>query len=164
MISPELLRRYPIFAGVSEPCLKEVASISDEKAFKAGEEIFEESGAFKATSRIYEKGKEATHLMILVEGEVDITFTLAESKKVIVGSLVDGDLMAISALIPPYHLTASGVAKSNGKLIQIKAKELRQICDENPELGYRLMQSVAKSLSNRLQDTRVELAGQTSIE
>ena len=36
MISPELLRRYPYFANVSEEALKEVAMISDEVAAEAG--------------------------------------------------------------------------------------------------------------------------------
>lgn len=160
MISTELLRRYPHFSGISEKCLKEVALISEECDFRSGEEIFEESGAFLTTSRIYERGKEATHLMLLTEGEVDIFFTMGEGKKVVVGNLVAGDLMAISALIPPYHLTASGMAKKDCKVIQIEAKRLRELCDQNPELGYRLMQSVSKSLQVRLQNSRVELAGQ----
>jgi CRP-like cAMP-binding protein len=159
MISPELLRRYPHFAGISDACLKSVATISDEVDFAAGEEIFEESAAFKATSRLYEKGKEANHLMLLTEGEVDIAFTLGSGEKTVVGTLVAGDLMAISALIPPYHLTASGIAREAGKTIRIEAEGLRHLCDENPELGYRLMQSVSKALMRRLQSTRIELAG-----
>jgi CRP-like cAMP-binding protein len=160
MISIELLRRYPHFYGISENCLREVALISEECNYKSGEEIFKESGTFLATARIYEQGKEATHLMLLTEGEVDIFFTMGGGKKVVVGDLVGGDLMAISALLPPYHLTASGVAKKDCKVIKIEAKRLRELCDQNPELGYRLMQSVAKSLKDRLENTRVELAGQ----
>ena len=161
MISPEVLRRYPHFAGIADACLDEVAKISDERAFKAGDHIFEESGSFLATARIYEKGEEATHLMLLTEGKVDIALTLGTGEAVVVGTIFKGDLMALSALIPPYHLSATGIAKEDGKLIQIEAKSLRRLCDENPELGYRLMQSVAKGLMTRLQDTRVELAGQS---
>jgi CRP/FNR family cyclic AMP-dependent transcriptional regulator len=161
MISPEVLRRYPHFAGITDACLGEVAKISEEREFRAGEQIFKESGAFLATSRIYEKGEEATHLMLLTKGKVDIALTLGTGEKVVVGTLVSGDLMALSALIPPYHLSATGVAKEDGKLIQIEAEPLRRLCDENPELGYRLMLSVAKGIMTRLQATRVELAGQS---
>jgi CRP-like cAMP-binding protein len=161
MISTEVLRRYPHFAGIADACLGEVAKISEERAFKAGDRIFKESGSFLVTARIYEKGEEATHLMLLTEGKVDIALTLGTGEAVVVGTLVKGDLMALSALIPPYHLSATGIAKEDGKLIQIEAKPLRRLCDENPELGYRLMQGVAKGLMTRLQDTRVELAGQS---
>jgi CRP-like cAMP-binding protein len=78
-----------------------------------------------------------------------------------VGTLIQGDLMALSALISPYHLSATGIAKGDGKYIQIEAKALRQLCDDDTDLGYHLMQGVAKGLMGRLQDTRVELAGQS---
>lgn len=162
MISPETLRRYTHFAGLSEDCLKEVALISKERTFKAGDHIFEESSGYKASARIYEKGEEATHLMILINGEVDIVYSLAGSEQVVVGTLVGGDLMAISALIPPHQLTASGIAKKDGQLIAIFAPELRLLCDEDPVLGYRMMAAAAVATKQRLTDTRVQLAGATS--
>lgn len=162
MISPEIFRRYPHFAGIGDDCLKSVAMISEEREFKTGEEIFQESSSFKATARIYEKGEEASHLYLLTDGQVDIAFTLGSGENAVVGTLGPGDLMALSALLPPYHLTASGVARSDGKLIQIEATKLRQLCEDDPELGFSLMTGVAKALMSRLQDTRVELAGQIS--
>jgi len=161
MISPEDLRRYPHFAGIGDDCLAEAAKISEEKDFQAGETIFEESANLIAKSKIYEKGIEATHLMILTRGSVDIALTLGSGEKAVVGTLVGGDLMAISALIPPYPLTAAGIAKQDGGCIQIQAAPLRRICEANPMLGYRLIQSVAKGLMSRLQSTRVELAGES---
>ena len=161
MISAETLKRYPHFAGVCDSCLKDVAKVSEEATFKAGDLIFDESGSFIAASRIYEKGKEATHLMVLTEGKVDVALTLGSGEKTIVGTLVAGDLMALSALIPPYQLSATGIGKEDGKYIKIEAEALRKLCDEDPELGYHLMQGVAKGLMTRLQDTRVELAGQS---
>jgi CRP-like cAMP-binding protein len=160
MISPEVFRRYPHFAGIEDACLGELGKLSEEREFKDGETIFEESGSYLATARIYEKGEQATHLMLLIEGQVDIALTLGTGEKAVVGTLVDGDLMALSALIPPFHLSATGIAKSDGKLIQIEAEALRNLLEDNPGLGYRLMQGVAKGIMTRLQDTRVELAGQ----
>ena len=161
MISPELLRRYPTFAGVDEECLKSVADISEEKSFKSGDVIFEESGELKASAHLYEKGEEASHLMIISEGQVDIAFKLPGDRKVVVGTLTAGDLASISALVPPYHLSASGIAKQDGKLIQIEAAKLRELLEENPELGYRLMSGISQALLARLDQTRSELAGQS---
>lgn len=161
MISPEELRRYPYFTSSCDECVIEVAKICVEKAFKAGDTLFEESAGLIATSKIYEKGNEATHLLLLTKGDVNIALTLGSGEKVIVGTLVAGDLMGVSALIPPYQLTAAGIAKTDGEYIQIEATPLRRICEENPDLGYRLMQGVAKGLMDRLQSTRVELAGES---
>lgn len=162
MISPETLRRYPHFAGVSSACLKEVAMISEEHTFSAGDRLFEESSSFKAEDRIYEKGKEAEHLMILTEGEVDITYRLGTGQETIVGTAIAGQLLGFSALIPPHQLTAAGIAKTDGALIAIPAPELRALCEANPDLGYRLMTAVAMTVKERLTDTRVLLAGAIS--
>ena len=52
MISTEALRHFPYFAGVSAKCLKAVAAISTDRTFKAGERLFEESNAIRATDKI----------------------------------------------------------------------------------------------------------------
>lgn len=158
MISPESLRKYPHFAGVSSDCLKSVAVLSEERSYQAGDVLFEESGEFIGESKVYEKAREATHLILLVSGEVDLTYKLGTGETVVVGNLVGGDLVSISALIPPYHLTATGIAKQDGSAIYIEAEGLRCLLDENPELGYHLYQGIATALLHRLHTTRVELA------
>ncbi|HKZ54761.1 MAG TPA: cyclic nucleotide-binding domain-containing protein [Anaerolineales bacterium] len=159
MISPEALRRYPYFAEVSESSLKAVAMLSEPSSFREGERLFEESGEFKGAVRLFERAAPATHLMILTQGQVDVVMRLANGEETIVGSLVPGDVMADSALIEPYRLRASGVAKTDGNLIQIEASGLRRLCEEDCALGYRLMKQVAAALSDRLEQTRVLLAG-----
>ena len=99
--------------------------------------------------------------MILTSGEVDIAFSSAEGKDIVVGTVVSGDMMALSALIPPHQLTASGIARKEGELISISAPELRALCDEDPVLGYRLMAAAAAAIMQRLNDTRIQLAGAT---
>ena len=158
MISPEELRKYPYFAGISPDCLKSVALLSEETSFKADEVLFVESGEFIGKAQLYEKETEAKHLLLLVSGEVDLATQLGSGEPVIIGSAVAGELLSLSALIPPYHLTATAVAKKDGKAINIEAEGLRELLDENPELGYHLYQGVASALMARLKDTRVELA------
>lgn len=158
MISTETLRKYPFFAGISLDCLKSLSSLSEERAFHAGDRLFEESGGFIGQSRLYEKGEEATHLMLLISGEVDIAYTLGLGEPIVIGTVVPGELLSLSALIPPYQLTASGIARTDGKAIYIEAKGLRDLIEDNPELGFNLYRSVAKAVMRRLQDTRVELA------
>ena len=81
MISPERLRRFPHCAGASDEMLKQVAMLGKERNFKAGERLFEE-------------GKPATHLLMLEAGEVDIVYTLAKARQVVVDTVVAGDLLA----------------------------------------------------------------------
>lgn len=145
MISPERLRRYPHCAGAPDDLLKAVAMLARERSFKAGERLFEE-------------GATATRLMFLDAGEVDIVYRLGDNREVAVETLVEGDLMAWSALLEPYRLTATGVARKDGLAIEIEAEALRRICEENPAHGYVMMTQVAKTLRDRLAATRVQLA------
>ncbi|TFH35942.1 MAG: cyclic nucleotide-binding domain-containing protein [Anaerolineales bacterium] len=159
MISPETLRRYPYFAGITEKCMRSVALLAEENIFKQGEVIFTERGEFLASDRIYQEGEQAKHLMLITEGEIDIALTFSAEKQVVVGTLGPGELMALSALIPPYLLTASAIASTDGKMICFESEDLRRLMDDNPELGYPLMSGVAKALRDRLKNTRIELSG-----
>lgn len=145
MISPERLRRYPHCAGAPDDMLKSVAMLAQERHFKVGERLFEE-------------GATATKLMFLDSGEVDIVYRLGDDREVTVDTLVEGDLVAWSALLEPYRLTATGVARKDGVAIEIEADGLRGICQANPAYGYRMMTQVAIALRDRLSATRVQLA------
>jgi CRP-like cAMP-binding protein len=119
--------------------------LADERRFRAGEVLFEE-------------GQQASHLVFLESGQADMVFALGAGQKVVVDTLVAGDIMCWSALLEPYTLTGSGVAKTDGVMIAVKAEGLRQLCKENPEHAQMMMTEVAKTLRDRLDATRVQLA------
>jgi len=145
MISPERLRRFAYCAGASDELLKQVAMLASERPFDAGEHLFEE-------------GTSARKLLMLESGSVDIVHTLGSGKAVVVDTLVGGDLMAWSALLEPHMLTATGVGRTAGRLVEINGQALLGLCKENPEYGLTMMTEVAKTLRARLEATRVQLA------
>lgn len=145
MVSPEMLRRYSYFARVSEETLKEIAMLAEEKSYPAG-------------MRLFYVGDPADYLNIIVEGEVDIQYELGNGEKRTVDTLVPGDILVWSALVEPYRTTAIGTTTKPTKVIAIKAKALRELCDKDPMLGYQLMREIAKLLASRLESARVQLA------
>jgi CRP/FNR family cyclic AMP-dependent transcriptional regulator len=145
MISPERLRRYSHCAGAPDELLKKVAMLAQERNFKVGERLFEESAT-------------ATDLMFLDKGKVNIVYTLGDGREVVVDTVVEGELMSWSALLEPYILTATGVASTDGTAVEIEAEPLRQLCAEHPEHGMFMMTQVARTLRDRLAATRVQLA------
>jgi CRP-like cAMP-binding protein len=145
MISPELLRRFPYFADVSAETLREVAMISEEVVVPAGKVLFHE-------------GDKAESLYILVEGEIDIDFTLGNGEQRTVDTVVAGELSMWSALVAPYRSTAVGTTRKDCRLIAIHAERLRELCEKHTHLGYRLLVSVTKLLATRLEGARVQLA------
>jgi CRP-like cAMP-binding protein len=145
MISPEVLRRYPYFAGIDDESLKQLAMIAEEKTIPVSTVMFRE-------------GDPASYLGIILKGEVNIQYILGDGELRTVDTLVDGDLLLWSALVEPYKATALGTTTKVTQLARIDAAKLRLLCEQQPILGYRLMTQVARLLANRLEGARVQLA------
>ena len=151
MISPELLRRYPFFGPFNDEQLKDIAKIADEATAEAGEELFEECAPADA-------------LYLLLEGSVELSYKSEEefhpktSKEFSVGDINPGEVFAISSLISPYVLNATARATRPSKYVKIDSKALREMCEENPRMGYVAMHQVTKTIMERLAYTRVQLA------
>lgn len=145
MISPELLRRYPCFAAIGEESLRAVAMMAEETLIPAGTLLFSE-------------GDPADSLSIIVDGEIDIQYTLGTGERRTVDRLVSGDLLGWSAVVEPYRMTAIATTRTETRLIRIGARRLRELCEREPLLGYRLMNQVVKLLADRLDGARVQLA------
>ncbi len=145
MISPEQLRRYPFFLSVDADVLKEVAMISDEVAFDANETIFAENDP-------------AERLYIVIDGEVDLKYTLGDGQQRVVDTIVAGELLVWSAMVEPFRCTTAGVTRKPSTLISINGAKFRALCEQHHDLGYRMLVSVTKSLASRLEGARVQLA------
>ena len=145
MISPETLRRYPYFAEASEESLRQLAMAGHDVTVRAGDTMFNEN-------------EPADHLYIIIHGEVDIVYSLPNGRHRTVDTLVDGDLLVWSALIPPHRTTGSGIAMKETHLVSLEAVRVRAVCKQDPRLGRRLMTQVVKLLSNRLDGVQVQLA------
>ncbi|NUQ63323.1 MAG: cyclic nucleotide-binding domain-containing protein [Pirellulales bacterium] len=145
MISLEVLRRYPYFSAVCDDSLKAIAAMADETTVSAGEQIFCE-------------GNPADTLYFIARGEVDLQYNLGSGELRTVDTLRDGDILGWSALLEPYRYTGAGTATKATRLIAIRARELRDLCDRDPLLGLHLMDQIAKLLATRLEGAQVQLA------
>lgn len=151
MISPELLRRYPIFTPYNENQMREIAMISEELIVGAGAILFEECNP-------------ADSLYLLLEGSVDLFYTSVKqdfpdrSKEFLVGEINPGELLGISALIEPFELSATARTSQPSRLVKIKARELRKILEKDTAMGYGFMCQIAKIVLERLAYTRIQLA------
>lgn len=147
MISLELLRRYPFFAGLDEAQLKALAMITDEVRAPVGSILFQE-------------GQTADAFYLLLEGSIDLSFIspLGAGEQVHVGEVDPGEPFAISALIAPHVLTHTARAGNAIRAIKISAVPLRVLCEKDARVGFLLMRKVAEAAMERLHFTRVQLA------
>ena len=151
MISPELLRRYPFFGSFGDAHLRAIAMIADEGTAEQDIELFKECDP-------------ANTLYLLVDGAVDLYYKAEEEyhpkgkKEFLVGEINPGEIFSVSALIKPYVLNATARTSRPCRYIKIEAGALRKLLDEEPRMGYLVMQEITKALMERLTYTRVQLA------
>jgi CRP-like cAMP-binding protein len=142
MISPEVLRRFPLFAGQNAYMLDEIAMISKETSILAGEWLFHEN-------------EDAKKFYLILEGEIALTLYIyykGSGKHLkTTSALTKGELFGWSALVPPHHYKMGALAETNSKLLVIDGKPLRQLFDDNPEFGYPFMKNIAEEISDRLE-------------
>jgi CRP/FNR family cyclic AMP-dependent transcriptional regulator len=145
MVSIEVLRALPYFAGVSTESLRAVAAIAEERTLTPGKALFRE-------------GDVAQALFILRAGQVDIIYQQNVDEGRVVDTVVAGDLIGWSALVEPYRCTATAVPRESGQAVQIAGPAIRALCERDHTLGYHLLKQLAVTLSHRLQGALVQLA------
>jgi CRP-like cAMP-binding protein len=146
MVSPELLRRFPFFAGLTDEELKSIAMISEEAKYDANTFIFRERG-------------KADKLYVLLEGTVDIKVNTDEEglQHETVSTLTHGDVFCWSAVVEPHMLTASGFTATPVTVVAIDGAGMRALFELDCHLGYRILQRSAEIISSRLKDTRIQM-------
>ena len=86
--------------------------------------IFEEVSV-PAGTVMYREDDKADKLYILVDGEIDVQYTLGTGELRTVDTIVPGELMMWSALVEPYKSTAVVTVRQNAKLLAVDADKLR---------------------------------------
>jgi CRP/FNR family cyclic AMP-dependent transcriptional regulator len=141
MISPETLRRYPIFAGQSHYMLKEIALLADERTLDTDEWLFNER-------------EEATEFHIVMEGAISLCVYLHLNGAVqhveTMSPLGKGEVVGWSSLVRPYQYTLGAKATKKTRLIAIEAAPLRELLNDNPTYGYYLLKNLTEVMGERL--------------
>jgi CRP/FNR family cyclic AMP-dependent transcriptional regulator len=148
MVSPELLRRYPFFGGLTDEELAGIAMITEEASYADNATIFREG---EVAAKIYVLTSGTVELLYEIQGATGVTTSY-------VGSIAKGEPFGVSAFVEPYRLTATARSEGPVKAIVIDAAALRAMSEVDCHLGYTIMRQIARALAERLGFARVQLA------
>ncbi len=140
----ETLRALGFSADLPERVLDELATVCAMVDFPEGSTIFQE-------------GAENHFLFVIQSGKVGLDMYIPSRGRVRILSVGPGEMLAWSALLGEGRMTATAVAVEDTRAVAASAKKLRELCETNHEVGYQLMSRMAKSLSQRLVATRLQL-------
>lgn len=159
MISIELIRRYPFFAGLTDEQMITLANKGTLEAAYAGHDFFLE-------------GEELDRFFFVTEGKVDIVVgvTVHDSEQEFVGQILGnlnmkdltvntlgvGEMFGWSALIPPHTSSAGARAASDCQVISFDCNSLRPIFEKNPQFAQMMTLKAAQVTRERLREMRME--------
>ena len=140
----DLLRAHPFFAGLDEGTVDLLQGCAINVHFRSGEHLFHE-------------GEHADRLFVLRAGRVALDVHLPGRGDQVVATVEAGEVVGWSWLVPPYRWFFDARAVTDVSAVSIDATCLRARCEEDPALGYALMQRVAQVMYSRLQSARVRM-------
>lgn len=159
MISVEVLRRYPFFAGFSREQIDDLARVAREDHVLAGHKFISE-------------GEQLTKFYLVLEGTVGIILKVPDrdieqslsrqitntliTRDVTVSTVGEGEVFGWSALIPPNLSTATVKALNSCRILEFDYLELQPIIDGDCCFGHLLTIKAAQIIRDRLREKRVE--------
>ncbi|MGW2822891.1 cyclic nucleotide-binding domain-containing protein [Streptomyces sp. NPDC001443] len=119
--------------------------------------------SFPEDTRIFESGGTADRFWVIRSGAVSLDQEVTTSQRVTVATLGAGDLLGWSWLFPPYLWDFGAEAFSPVRAYEFDAQPVRELCDEDAQLGLTLIRTVAEILAHRLEMTRTKLMEQYAV-
>jgi CRP-like cAMP-binding protein len=132
MVKVNDFKKMDIFNVFSEKQLAELAEITEIKTFKKD-------------AHVYERGKRADHIFVVVKGVVSL-IRLQPGEKIGISfeKRERGELFGTACFMKPQEYTLTGVCLSDTEVMAIDADKLLTLCEDDPELGYKFLREVAK--------------------
>lgn len=140
----EMLAAHPFLAGLAVPGLTRLSFWSRRQTFHAG-------------ARLFEEGTRADRFWLINEGHVALDLHVPVRGRSIVETLGPGEVLGWSWLFPPYRWHFGATAVETTLAIALDGPGVRGLCEEDPALGYALLNRFVPVIVERLQATRLRL-------
>lgn len=139
----QYLPSHPFFAGLDDRALDLMAGCATNAHFHPGQFLFRE-------------GRPADTFYVVRHGLIALEFR-GPTGSVVIDTADEGDVVGWSWLVPPYRWTFDARAEDETSVISFDGACLRGKCENDPALGYALLQRVVQVMGARLQSARVRL-------
>ena len=134
-----------VFAGLDNAYAEQLTGCLQTVGFEAGETLFRE-------------GEPADVFYVLRRGRVALELYVPGRGPLTIETIDSGQVVGWSWLFPPHNWHFDARAVAPVRAVAVDGACLRGKCDEDPALGYELMQRFSAVLLDRLNATRLRLA------
>ncbi|MEU6944428.1 cyclic nucleotide-binding domain-containing protein [Streptomyces sp. NPDC046316] len=103
-----------------------------------------------ADTRIFRERQPADRFWIIESGRVGLHETRPDHGSALVDTLVSGDLLGCSGMLPPYHWRHGATATTEVHALEFDGQAVRELCAEDTAIGEALAAAVAAAMERRL--------------
>ena len=146
MVTVALLKKFELFKGLSDDNMDKLTELCHIYAMNEGDHIFAE-------------GTKARDVHLCRSGRIDIVIWMGKpwNRNIAVHRAGRGEVFGWSALVAPYIYTASAECVESGEEIRLKGSELLTLFQQEPAIGYTMLENLSAGISLRLTQTRQRL-------
>lgn len=134
---PKLIQQFACFADLTGEQTQAIAEISNSVCYLKDHILFNE-------------GDEAQWLYLLIDGDVGVYYGHPQTGEAWVDAVSSDEVLGCSGLVPPHHYTATEKCLSDIEVLEINMEDLRDLIEEDPQLGLKLQEHIIKTLNNRI--------------
>ena len=146
----EILKCSPLFQDFSDEVLGRFLATAGRRTYNAGEVVFVEMS-------------EGDEIYLIVDGEVTIQVALANAdEQYEIVTRGPGAILGEVSFIEEGQRSATVTAKTDLEVMVWDCADWRQICEDDPAVGYRLVLGIARILSERLREWNVRILNEVS--
>jgi len=139
-----LLKNHPFFKEFSDAQLQRIGEGATLVNFNPGQYIFRE-------------GEDADQFYLILGGLVSLEVQVPKRGSVTIERIDAGDVLGWSWLYPPHRWHFDAHAQEEIRAIMIDGEFLRNMIEEDREIGFKIMKQIAMIMEHRLQSTRIKL-------
>ena len=155
MTAQELLRECAVFSALTNAELEKIAGSGLEKEYEAG-------------ATIYQAGESAEELLLIQEGKVAVQIVLPKtatqvSRRLTVDIVARSEVLGWSAIIEPYTHAFTAACLQKVKVLSLSGIKLRWLLQDDPKIGYGVLNAIIKVIAAKLYDTNYLLASERSL-
>jgi CRP-like cAMP-binding protein len=139
-----IIRKHPFFQGLDEPYLKLIIGCARNVRFDLDKAIFRE-------------GEPADRFYLIREGLVAVQVNVPGRGAMTLQTVGAGEVLGWSWLFAPYRWRFSARALQPTRALAFDGKCLRAKCERDHDLGYELLKRFSRTVTERLEATRLQL-------
>lgn len=150
MVALDPFKVSPLFSGLDEATLKEIAALVQEEVFHVDQQV-------------YHANDEADRLYVLEAGEVNEYIDAGEPPGILVTTIADeGGVFGCSSLLPPRRHATSALCRRRTQALSLDAEALQGLLDRDHASGYTFARNLAEMLDTRLREARDQIQNMLS--